>query len=213
VDLGVPLKGYGKVNADTLIAGLKSVPDDFWTADRETRAKLAGNRPGSAVYHYNDFPPSLNRAMPAPEIRNGTVHVLRYPQRALFDEVTRLIEEEIKPHFPSCDTMRTQLAELPPGAVIEPHMDNGVLTLIHRLHVPLITDPGVVFHIGTGAGRFESFHIEAGRLFDLNNVRPHAVVNNSQVRRVHLLVDLLPESIARTVYHDSEDEMLAAATA
>lgn len=204
MDLGKPLVDYGPIDARDLIAQTKAQPPEFWTLDRESRVSLAGNRPGNAVFLYNDKPYFVKRNTVA-ESLTGTISVLKYIQRPLFDVVDDLIAREIRPRFPDCETMRVQLAELPPGEVIKPHYDRNILAIIHRLHVPLITHPLVNFMI-----QDQNFHLAAGRLYDLNNAVIHAVANNSDVMRIHLLVDMLPRFVARTHYCLTEQEMVEA---
>ncbi len=204
MDLGVPLVDYGPVDIDALRARMLSLPADFWTIDRPARKRIAEDRPGEAVYFYNPRPPKVQR-LALSEAATGFISVLRHPERALFAEIDLLIDNEISRHFPACDVLRVQLAELPPGEVIAPHQDGNILALVHRLHVPVVTDPGVVFTIAD-----QDFFLDAGRLYDLNNVAPHSVRNLSQVMRVHLLIDLLPHSVARARYFDDEDAMVVA---
>ena len=76
----------------------------------------------------------------------------------------------------------------------------GFLSLVHRLHVPVTTNKGVVFTIDD-----EDFYLEPGWLYELNNLLRHSVANNSSESRVHLLVDLLPRDDNRffgLTYHD-----------
>jgi len=113
-----------------------------------------------------------------------------------------LIESEILPVIPDCDVMRVQLAELPPGQIIAPHKDVGILALIHRMHIPIITHHDVKFIIDN-----QLFVLEEGVLYDLNNAVMHSVVNKSLVNRFHLLVDLLPHSVAKARYFDDEEKM------
>jgi hypothetical protein len=205
MDLGKPLVEYGPVNFADLREKMQGLPKDYWEVDRASRVKLAGNRPGNAVFFYNDTPPFLNNR-PLEEARSGHLRVLRYPERGLFAEIDKLIDEAIKPLFKECDVMRVQLAELPPGQIIRPHRDTKILSLIHRLHVPIVTHPDVVFTI---AG--QTYRLEEGNLYDLNNAVIHSVENRSDVLRVHLMVDMLPHTVARARYFDTESEMVAAA--
>lgn len=101
--------------------------------------------------------------------------------------------------------MRVQLAELPPGAVITPHRDIGILSLIHRMHVPLVTHEQVSFIING-----QRFFLAEGNLYDLNNAVVHSVENKSDVMRVHLMIDMLPHMVARARYFDTREEMIAA---
>lgn len=204
MDIGRPLIDYGPVDAGPLRDAMLALPPDFWDMDAVSRAKVAGNRPGNSVFFYNPMPPLVRRIILA-EAQSGVVSVLRCPDRPLFPEIQALIETGIKPLFPDCDVMWVQLAELPPGGVITPHSDSHILARVHRLHVPLVTHENVLFTIGG-----ETFHLEPDRLYDLNNVAVHSVTNTSDVLRVHLLVDMLPHSLARARYFDDEAEMAEA---
>ena len=204
MDLGQPIEVYGEVDIVALREKLLALPNSFWQCDRYNRASLAANRPGDAVFFFNDIPTCVNRNI-LRESGSGFVNVLRYADRPLFEDVTALIERDILPFFPDCDMMRVQVAELPPGEVIEPHRDVGILTRVHRLHVPLVTHKGVKFII-----QRQTFFLEEGRLYDLNNAVVHSVVNESDVMRVHLLIDLMPHAVARARYHETEDDILAA---
>lgn len=207
VDLGKPLVEYGPVDIAPLLEQMAALPPDFWEIDRASRVKFAKDRPGTAVFFYNDSPAGVHRSTLA-EVPSGTVNVLRYPHRPLFTEITDLIDRSIAPLFPACSPMRVQLADLPAGQTIEPHRDGALLTLIHRLHVPLITNPRVTFFV-----QRQGFRLEAGRLYDLNNAVGHSVRNEGDATRVHLLVDMLPHSVARPAYHDTEAAMLTATAA
>lgn len=207
MDLGKPIVEYGLADITDLREKMLLQPASFWESDRVNRVSLAGNRPGNAVFFYNDMPKSVNRNI-IRETKSGHVNVLRYADRPLFGEIQALIERDIQPSFPDCDVMRVQLAELPPGEVITPHRDIGILTVIHRLHVPIVTHAGVKFIIAR-----QPYFLEAGRLFDLNNVVVHSVVNESDVMRVHLLVDMIPHATARARYHDTDESIVAAVDA
>ncbi len=204
MDIGVPLIEHGSVDISKLLLAMSRQTTDFWECDRPSRVKLAGDRPGNAVFHYNDQPPCISRIC-LEEAKTGRISVLRRSDRPLFKEVQEVIETNIAPVYADCDIMRVQLAELPPGQVIALHRDLGILSQIHRLHVPLVTHPGVKFIVGG-----QSFHLQPAKLYELNNVAVHGVENNSEVMRVHLMVDMAPRSLARMQYYNTEDEMVAA---
>ncbi len=207
MDIGKPLIDYGAIDAGALRDKMLSLPPAFWEADLVSREKVAGDRPGNAVFFYNPMPPGVRRFILA-EAQSGQVSVLRYRDRPLFAEIRDLIDRHIQPLFPDCDLMWAQLAELPPGGVITPHSDRHILARVHRLHVPLVTHEKVEFMIDG-----QVFYLKPDRLYDLNNVATHAVTNNSDVMRVHLLVDMMPHSLARARYFDDLAEMTAAVEA
>ncbi len=204
MDLGQPLIEYGPVDIDRLRRELLQMPQEFWASDREARVRSAGQRPGDAVFFYHDKPPNVGGA-PLQEARSGFISVRRFADRPLFAAIQELIDASVKPVFPQCDVMRVQLAELPPGQVIAPHRDTHILAVIHRMHVPLVTHPLVKFTIAR-----QEFFLKEGHLYDLNNAVVHSVENKSDVMRVHLMVDMLPHTVARVRYFDSDAEMIAA---
>tara|TARA_B100000212_G_scaffold320882_1_gene279030 strand:- start:3095 stop:3673 length:579 start_codon:yes stop_codon:yes gene_type:complete len=79
-------------------------------------------------------------------------------------------------------------ARLPSGAEIKPHKDISLnLLLVHRIHLAVITSSAVKFFIDN-----TPYEFPAGRIFELSNDRLHAVKNNGDDHRVHLIVDILP---------------------
>jgi len=88
--------------------------------------------------------------------------------------------------------IRLMLAELVPRGKITPHRDGGAGTiLVHRLHVPVITNPDVKFYIDD-----VPHYLEPGVAYEFDNTRRHAVDNDSDQPRVHLMCDILPAELA-----------------
>ena len=80
---------------------------------------------------------------------------------------------------------------LPDGGKIPPHVDRGVgLLTTHRCHLVVTAEAGVDFIVGEVNNYFAP-----GTLFEFNNARVHSVTNNSGAARVHLIVDILPETL------------------
>lgn len=205
MDIGQPIIEHQRVDVRNLRDGLARVGPDFWHVDRASRTGLAGERPGGAVYYYNDQPNFLVRSALEEAHQTGRVSVLRNASRPLFDAVDAIVRDRIVPLYPDCDVLRVQLAELPAGETISPHRDTDMLALIHRTHIPIATNDAVAFTI---AG--EDFFLGEGVLYELNNCVRHAVRNDGDTERIHLLVDMLPHSVARAVYFDSAKELAVA---
>lgn len=90
--------------------------------------------------------------------------------------------------------VRCLLIQLRPGGRIAPHIDAGdSLTRSHRIHVPIVTNPRVVFVVGD-----EPKAMRAGEVWEINNKRPHAVRNLGSTPRVHLVCDWAPEEASRS---------------
>ena len=80
---------------------------------------------------------------------------------------------------------RSRLMRLAPGAEVKPHADIDYYWRERvRIHVPIVTDPGVRFNCGG-----TEIHMGAGEAWIFDNWRPHRVVNDSGVTRIHLVVD------------------------
>lgn len=68
------------------------------------------------------------------------------------------------------------------------HFDSGdYLMLSRRNHIPIVTSDGVFFGVGD-----EKVNMKAGECWEINNSRSHYVENNSDIDRVHLLIDIMP---------------------
>ena len=81
--------------------------------------------------------------------------------------------------------VRASLVRLNPGGTIDAHQDkNFSLAHSHRIHIPLLTNPGVEFKVGN-----ETRYLAEGEVIEINNRRMHSVSNNSDAARIHLLLD------------------------
>jgi len=79
-----------------------------------------------------------------------------------------------------------RLLRLGAGAVIQPHRDHclGYEDGEFRLHIPLVTNPGVEFIL---AG--ERLIMEEGTCWYINANEEHSVVNRGTEDRIHLVID------------------------
>jgi len=89
--------------------------------------------------------------------------------------------------------VRALFARLQGKGRIDSHTD-GLFSLLkcHRIHIPIITNDQVVFTIGG-----EEKVLRAGEMWEINNATLHAVDNNSDVDRIHLIIDWVPNSTVR----------------
>jgi hypothetical protein len=83
--------------------------------------------------------------------------------------------------------------KLKPNTNIIPHTDGGWFVDTHRVHIPIVTDPGILFSLTD-----KKFHLEKGSIYELNNLVEHGVENPTGVGRVHLMVDILPDRTVNT---------------
>ena len=84
---------------------------------------------------------------------------------------------------------KVMLARLEAGHGIDRHVDGGGSNpYVHKIHVPLETNPGAVLNV---AG--EDFHLEAGRAWEVNNLVPHGAFNGGRADRIHLIFEVFED--------------------
>jgi hypothetical protein len=88
--------------------------------------------------------------------------------------------------FAQFETCKVMLSRLIPGAHIPRHVDTNPSSAIpHKIHVPLITNPDVVFFVED-----VQYTLSVGKAYELNNLLPHSVENRSDSDRVHFIFDV-----------------------
>lgn len=80
---------------------------------------------------------------------------------------------------------RSRLMALAPGAEVPAHIDSHYYWRTHiRIHIPVVTNPGVSFTCGE-----ETVHMEAGECWVFDSFLRHEVHNRGSETRVHLVLD------------------------
>ena len=119
----------------------------------------------------------------------GAKNKINYKQLD-FDYIKNLLQPIYEKHYGPGYFIRVLLPRLKPGGSIPTHKDNGKsLMEVKRTHIPLITNENIFFRVG-GTTK----NLKAGEVWEINNARKHAVNNNSEEHRIHLIVDYLPKS-------------------
>lgn len=85
-----------------------------------------------------------------------------------------------------CPLRCVRLMRLAPGSVIKEHTDHELSVELGfaRLHIPIVTNPGVSFVLNGSR-----VVMEAGSVWYLRLSDPHSVVNAGDTARVHLVID------------------------
>jgi len=86
---------------------------------------------------------------------------------------------------------RILLINLESNKEVPEHTDKGdYLSTVKRFHIPIITNDNVYYTVNG-----ETINMKQGECWEINNLKPHSVLNNSNIDRVHLLVDIFPDII------------------
>ena len=145
---------------------------------------------------------------PAAAVR-GRTHAHTETLPLLFDDDYRHQNGTLRPHFAKFEPflvpvlakfaeifgggypVRIIVPRLFPRATITPHADGGhSLPFVHRIHMPLVTNPLVEFSVGD-----ESRQLHPGEIWEINNTRVHSVKNRGMSVRMHLIIDWTTDAL------------------
>ncbi len=164
----------GSCTVQALKQKIMGMPEDIWDAScRETCSITHAHV--KTIYLLS---PSNRPSTPL------TYHEFYY----LLQDDLRPILARIANAFPYPGTAyRIILNKLAAQRSVRYHRDGDIVNKrIHRVHVPLITNPGVIFTVGG-----EPRYLKEGELWEIDQTTLHGVVNHSLEDRVHLIVDWL----------------------
>ena len=87
------------------------------------------------------------------------------------------------------------LARLEAGRRIDLHVDGGGShPLVHKIHVPLQTDPRAVLTVGG-----TRVHLAPGHAWEVNNLVPHEAFNGGAHDRIHFVFEVFEGAGRRIV--------------
>ena len=115
------------------------------------------------------------------------------PLYDMFPEVRELLSKYKEVH-------RVRFMQLKPGGgELERHTDQvdkdsgGSKGKLARLHIPIITNPNMIFTVWNTKGTPQKIHMEVGDLWFLDTRKPHQAINNGTDNRIHLVIDAISE--------------------
>lgn len=124
---------------------------------------------------------------------NNIIHISKSNQRTkiwrLVKRVTNCLLKKYNGRIVKC-----MIVKLPAHTQIGKHIDDQFsLVNSHRFHLPIKTNSDIIFYVDS-----VPYYFKREQWYEINNQLPHAVENNSDYDRVHLIVDILPFSIVRS---------------
>ena len=151
--------------------------------DAEALAKEASDLPRSAwVAHPNAFPGNnavrliTTEGMPTDAL-GGTMAPTEYFRACPY--MMELMSDL------GCTWGRSRFMGLAPGAEVPEHIDSHYYWRTHiRIHIPVITNPGVEFTCGG-----ETVHMKPGECWVFDSFQRHEVHNRGDAYRTHLVID------------------------
>lgn len=170
--LDVPYRIIADIPRDLLFT---AKDEAHWEADDFRRSKNGLNESQSIIFRYSkSYDPA---------------HVIDQPMLQHYSVEYAAVLDYLRRFLDIADVWASFLVRLPAGGSIKPHVDSTrYLEQIHRLHIPVITNPNCSYVIDG-----QTVNMEVGKIYEIDNLRMHQCINAGDTPRVHLVVNALPK--------------------
>lgn len=170
------IRRLGPVDIAALRAAVLALPESVWEAENAGKPNRfeALDRTRHIVFRFVDSVRDWRSSHDRPAWAEW---------RGLIEPVLR---QAVAPYgYARGEFPRVMFARMAPGGEIKPHRDaNAAAKWPHKIHVPLLTNDQVTFFIeGTG------YHMPEGEAAEVNNMGVHAVKNDGDTDRIHLIFE------------------------
>lgn len=177
------IKEIGRYNPANLISKLESMDPECWLEESWRQKTFKAHSSTDALNIMWNKECLIDNT-------KGKKHERNY-NFLEFDKVLEDLKPIYEKEFGKGDFHRVLITRLKPKSEISVHSDQGVALMQgRRTHIPLVTDKEIIFKSGKD---LESFHLEVGKVYELNNAKKHAVNNPTDKYRIHLIVDWLQD--------------------
>lgn len=182
MDIGVPLKDLGEIDATRLREAILSQDDAAWEEDAQRQDDYDVHRQTKSLV-------MLFASLTWPRV----VITREKGWDRIADVANPVMDEIIERFYPPGGTViRAVAAKLVAGGKIVPHIDSlPSFSYGHRIHVPITTNKLVRFMIDGRPHRFE-----IGRAYEINNLKTHSVLNAGKEDRITFIFDYVPPDVA-----------------
>lgn len=170
------IRRLGPVDIAALKAAVLALPEAVWDAENATKPNRfeALDRTRHIVFRFVDSVRDWRSSHDRPAWAEW---------KALIEPV---LQQAVAPYgYANGQFPRVMFARMAPGGEIKPHRDaNAAAKWPHKIHVPLLTNDKVTFYVeGTG------YHMPEGEAAEVNNMGVHAVKNDGDTDRIHLIFE------------------------
>ena len=179
MDIGVPIRSFGKVGMEPLAEAILAQDEAAWNENVQRQKDYeVHEQTRSIVLLFADV-----AQWPALEVS----------KQPGWDRLAKVavpvMHEIIRKWYPPGGTIiRAMAAKLLAGGRIVPHRDSHPsFGAGHRIHVPIVTNPRVRFMID---GRL--YQLQVGEAYEINNQNVHSVMNKGAEDRINFIFDYLP---------------------
>jgi len=179
MDIGVPIRSFGKVGMEPLAEAILAQDEAAWNENVQRQKDYeVHEQTRSIVLLFADV-----AQWPALEVS-------KQPGWDRLAKVAVPVMHEIigKWYPPGGTIIRAMAAKLLAGGRIVPHRDSHPsFGAGHRIHVPIVTNPRVRFMIDG-----QPYQLQVGEAYEINNQKIHSVMNKGAEDRINFIFDYLP---------------------
>jgi len=186
------VRRLGPVDISALKAAVLALPEAQWDAENATKPNRfeALDKTRHIVFRFVDSVRDWRSSHDRPAWAEW---------RALLEPV---MTAAVAPYgYANGQFPRVMFARMAPGGEIKPHRDaNAAAKWPHKIHVPLLTNDKVTFFVDS-----VGYHLPEGEAAEVNNMSVHAVKNDGDTDRIHLIFEYFdpdqptPEWLARVL--------------
>ncbi len=101
-------------------------------------------------------------------------------------EAVEPVVRQVMDTFPGLKAGYPMITTVHPGDYVPPHTDTANSGWVTRVHIPIITNKGAVM-IFDGVDQ----HLPVGKAYSFDITRPHAIRNDGDESRIHLMFDVM----------------------
>ena len=176
------IQKLGKFNID-------SIKDEILTFNEEWLLDISRKNTGTT--HMNTFMFRLFATdytwMPGQPLITEYVNNFKTDgARKQASEIYKILED-----YYSGKVVRCEIIKLKAQSEVYKHTDGGaMLHYSRRVHIPIITDKLATFTVMNN-----TLHMEEAGWYEINNQLPHSVLNASNIDRIHMIIDILPDDM------------------
>ena len=185
--LDQPYKLIGEISPELIdnLAGSLSMID-FYADQRRTQMGNLQFTPSLVLRHSEGY---INKVIDK-TFQSDTWTLHDFPLMFKYRDRIDPIIEELRHHY-QFEDYAVVLAMLLARKTVGRHADGGTfLESCHRLHIPLVTNPGVLYEVD---GVW--WHMERGKIYEIDNTRKHTCQNGGAVNRIHMILNLYPKKL------------------
>ena len=182
MDIGVPIKDLGALDATPLREAILAQDEVAWDEDAQRQVDYDVHRQTRSII-------MIFASQTWPRV----VVSREKGWDRIAEAANPIMDEIIERHYaPGGTVIRAVAAKLLAGATIPPHIDSlPSFAYGHRIHVPITTNNLVRFMID---GRPHKFEI--GHVYEINNLKTHSVMNAGKEDRITFIFDYVPPDLA-----------------